>query len=52
MDYLYHYCSIETFEKIVRNRTFRFTSLAEVDDLEEPLTSDFDDIGKICYVSC
>lgn len=49
---LYHYCSIETLEMILKNRTFRFSSLGEVDDMEESLTSDFDDIGKICFVSC
>lgn len=49
---LYHYCSIETLEKILVNKTFRFSSLGVVDDMEEALTSDFDDIGRVCFVSC
>lgn len=49
---LYHYCSIETLELILKNKTFRFSSLGIVDDMEEALTSDFDDIGRICFVSC
>lgn len=51
-DILYHYCSIETLELILKNKTFRFSSLGIVDDMEEALTSDFDDIGRICFVSC
>lgn len=49
---LYHYCSIETFELILKNKTFRFSSLGIVDDMEESITSDFDDIGRVCFVSC
>ncbi|MBD8003778.1 DUF2971 domain-containing protein [Bacillus norwichensis] len=49
---LYHYCSIETFELILKNKTFRFSSLGIVDDMEESVTLDFDDIGRICFVSC
>lgn len=49
---LYHYCSVETFELIMRNKTFRFSSLGVVDDMEESMTSDYEDIGKICFVSC
>lgn len=51
-DILYHYCSIETLELILKNKTFRFSSLGIVDDMEEALTSDFEDIGRICFVSC
>ncbi|WP_368502696.1 DUF2971 domain-containing protein (plasmid) [Alkalihalophilus sp. As8PL] len=49
---LYHYCSIETFELIMKYKTIRFSSLGVVDDIEESLTSDYEDIGKICFVSC
>ena len=49
---LYHYCSIETFKLILENKTIRFSSLGKVDDLEEALTSDFDDFGRVCFVSC
>lgn len=53
-DNLYHYCSIETLELILKNNTFRFSSLGIVDDMEEALTSDFDDIDRkdknsICF---
>lgn len=49
---LYHYCSVETLELIMTNKTFRFSSLGVVDDMEESMTSDYEDIGKICFVSC
>lgn len=49
---LYHYCSIDTLELILKNKTFRFSSLGVVDDMEESMTSDFDDIGRICFTSC
>lgn len=49
---LYHYCSVETLELIMKNKTFRFSSLGVVDDMEESMTSDYEDIGKICFVSC
>lgn len=39
-------------ELILKNKTFRFSSLGIVDDMEEALTSDFEDIGRICFVSC
>lgn len=49
---LYHYCSINTLELIMKNKTFKFSSLGIVDDMEEAMTSDYDDIGRICFVSC
>ncbi|RYL93926.1 DUF2971 domain-containing protein [Sporolactobacillus sp. THM19-2] len=49
---LYHYCSVETFGLIMKNKTFRFSSLGVVDDMEESMTSDYKNIGKICFVSC
>lgn len=51
-DILYHYCSIETLELILKHKTFRFSSLGIVDDAEEASTSDFDNIGRYCFVSC
>lgn len=51
-NYLYHYCSIETLEAILRSKKIRFSSLDIVDDMEESLTSDYENIGKICFVSC
>lgn len=51
-EFLYHYCSIETFGLILKNKTFRFSSLDIVDDMEESMTADYENIGKICFVSC
>ncbi|GEQ62034.1 hypothetical protein VL4N_14080 [Vagococcus lutrae] len=51
-EYLYHYTSVETLEKILENQTFRFSSLLTVDDMEESKTKDFGDYGRFCYVSC
>lgn len=52
MTKLYHYCSIETLECILKYKSFRLSSLAVVDDMEEAITSDFDEIGRICFVTC
>lgn len=51
-DYLYHYTSVETMISIIKNKTIRFKSLIQVDDLEEAKTKDLGDFGKYCYVSC
>lgn len=51
-DYLYHYTSVETLVKILENKTFRFSSLLTVDDMEESVTKDFGNYGRFCYVSC
>lgn len=50
--YLYHYTTIETLELILRNKTIRFNSLSNVDDLEECKAKDLESIGKYCFVSC
>lgn len=52
MKKLYHYCSIDTLECILKYKTIRFSSLAVVDDIEEAMTEDFDELGRICFVSC
>lgn len=49
---LFHYCSINTLRLILENQSFRFSSLDTVDDMEESMTSDYDNIGKICFISC
>lgn len=36
----------------MKNKTFRFSSLDIVDDMEEAMTADYENIGKICFVSC
>lgn len=50
-EYLYHYTSIESLVYI-KNRTIRFKSLINVDDMEEVLTRDLGAFGKYFYVSC
>jgi len=52
MEYLYHYTNVNTLKIIIENRTFRFNSLQNVDDLEEMETEDFGNLGRFCYVSC
>lgn len=52
MKKLYHYCSIDTLESILKFKTLRFSSLSAVDDEEEAMTIDFDELGRICFVSC
>ena len=52
MKKLYHYCSIDTLECILKYKTIRFSSLVAVDDIEEAMTEDFDELGRICFVSC
>lgn len=51
-EYLYHYTSVETLEKILENRSFRFSSLSTVDDMYEGTTKDFGNFGRFVYVSC
>lgn len=52
MKYLYHYTNVNTLKIILENGTFRFTSLQNVDDLEEMETENFGNLGRFCYVSC
>lgn len=51
-EFLYHYTTIETLEKILSNKTIRFNSLENVDDKEEKKTKDMGDFGKYCFISC
>lgn len=50
--YLYHYTNIDTLALILKNRTIKFSSLVNVDDLDEAKTKDLGDFGKYCFVSC
>lgn len=50
-DYIYHYTSLESLALILKNRTFRLSSLANMDDLEEGETSDIGKIGRYTFVS-
>lgn len=50
-DYLYHYTTIDTLELILKNRTFRFRSLKDMDDLEECKTANGTEYAKYLFVS-
>ena len=52
---IYHYTSIDTLEKIIKNKTIRFTRLDKVDDPEESIygSGKFGvKVGKYIFVSC
>ncbi|MHB9901445.1 hypothetical protein CF095_13530 [Clostridium botulinum] len=51
-DYLYHYTDIDTLALILKNRTIRFNSLQNVDDLEEKESEEFPGLCKYTFVSC
>ncbi len=50
--FLYHYTSIESLGLILHNATLRFSSLQNVDDLDEVECDDIQKFGRFCYVSC
>lgn len=50
-DYIYHYTSLESLALILKHRTFRLSSLANMDDLEEGETSDIGNFGRYTYIS-
>ena len=50
--FLYHYTSIENFALILKNKTIRFTSLNNVDDLTEGANQESEKVGKYFFVSC
>jgi hypothetical protein len=52
MNKIYHYTSFETFQKIVENKTIRFNSLKNVDDIHEAITLDFGSLQSYYFVSC
>lgn len=52
MDTLFHYTNIESLALILKNRTIRFNSLDNMDDLQENMTKDVQNAGQFIYVSC
>lgn len=52
METLFHYTNIESLALILKNRTIRFNSLDNVDDLQENMTADIQNAGQFIYVSC
>lgn len=51
VDYLYHYTDLKVLKLILSNKTFRLSSLANMDDLEEGETQDFEKVGRHIYIS-
>lgn len=50
-DYLYHYTNLQSLCLILKNKTLKFNSLVNMDDLEEVKANDLIEYGKYCYVS-
>lgn len=50
-DYLYHYTNLRTLELILKNKTIRFKSLNNMDDIQEEETADLKNIGQFVYIS-
>lgn len=51
-EYLYHYTTVETLALILKNKTMRFNSLRNLDDLEEVKSKDGKLIGERIFVTC
>lgn len=49
---IYHYTSIESLYLILKNRTMRFTTLTDVDDMDEGETEEFKLAKQYLFVSC
>lgn len=49
---IYHYTTIETLALILKSGKIRFNSINRLDDLTEPLSKDFGNIGNLALVSC
>lgn len=54
MDYeeLYHYTNFDTLTKIINNKTFRFTTLLDVDDDLESDLKEYSNLASYKFVSC
>ena len=51
LEFLYHYTSLDSLEKILENRTLRLSPLTQMDDLEEKEIEDLKILASFCYVS-
>lgn len=51
MEYLYHYTTIDKLALILKNRKIRFNSLDKMDDLQENMTIDVENFGKLFFAS-
>ena len=50
-EYLYHYTNVESLAMILKNRSFRFSPLTVLDDLQEEQIKDNRKYGKYVFVS-
>lgn len=50
-DYLYHYTSVESLASILKSRSFRFSPLSVLDDLQEEKVRDWQKFGNYVFVS-
>jgi len=50
-NYIYHYTTVKTLALMFSNKTLRFNSLANVDDMEEGQVAIFGDMSKYIFVS-
>lgn len=51
MERIYHYTSIENLALILKNKTLRLNCLKNVDDMNEGITTDFDNLGSYLFAS-
>jgi hypothetical protein len=52
MNLLYHYTNLDSLELILKHKTIRFSSLAQVNDSYEGETQDIGNLGRYIFVSC
>ena len=50
-DFLYHYTTLDKLALILRNRTIRLNPLDKMDDLQENISSDVKNFGRIFFAS-
>ena len=50
-EFLYHYTTLDKLALILRNRTIRLNPLDKMDDLQENMSSDVKNFGKIFFAS-
>jgi len=49
---IYHYTSMESLYLILKNKTLRFSTLSNVDDLDEGMSQEFEYAQQYLFVSC
>jgi len=49
---IYHYTSMESLCLILKNKTLRFSTLSNVDDLDEGMSQEFEYDQQYLFVSC